>query len=155
MRFMERLGEEKLRSFSTYDFLTLDYLQREQALPDHLKTRLAGLIAAGAVESVGRGRGARYILSRSLHAALGSRGVYTRKKGLDRETNKALLEQHLRGQGELGSPLSELRQVLPSESEGGVQRLLAELRDEGRVALLGQRRWARWLVVTAKTQERL
>jgi ATP-dependent DNA helicase RecG len=155
VRFVERLGEEKLRSFSTHDFLTLDYLQREQALPDHLRARLAGLIAAGAVESLGRGRGARYILSRSLHAVLGSRGVYTREKGLDRETNKALLEQHLRGQGELGSPLSELRQVLPSESGRGVQRLLDELRGEGRVALRGQRRWARWVIAAAKAHEKL
>ena len=61
VRFFERLGEEKLRSFSTYDFLVLDHLRREQGLPDHLKACLPGLIAAGAVESIGRGRGTRYI----------------------------------------------------------------------------------------------
>lgn len=152
VRFMERLGEETLQAFSTYDFLTLDCLHREQELPDPLKTRLPGLIAAGAVESIGRGKGIRYLLSQRLYAALGAKGVYTRKRGLDRETNKALLERHLRGQGNAGAPLSELRQVLPSESESGVQRLLDELRSEGRVALRGQKRWARWVIAASKAQ---
>ncbi|HVN70632.1 MAG TPA: ATP-binding protein, partial [Desulfomonilia bacterium] len=152
VRFMERLGDQALRSFSTYDFLALDYIHREQTLPDYLKARLPGLIDAGAVESVGRGKGTRYLLCQRLYSALGAKGVYTRKRGLDRETNKALLEKHLRTQGNEGSPLSELRQVLPSESESSVQRLLNELREEGRVNLQGKRRWARWVPVGSKAQ---
>ena len=152
VRFIERLGEETLKSFSTYDFLSLDSLHREQPLPQHLKDRLPGLIAAGAVESIGRGKGTRYLLSQRFYAALGAKGVYTRKKGLDHETNKALLEQHLREQGAAGAPLSELRQVLPSESGRGVQRLLEELRESGRITLVGQRRWARWVIAPLKTQ---
>lgn len=150
VRFMERLGEETLRSFSTYDFLALDLIHREQPLPDHLKARVPALVAIGALESVGRGKGTRYLLSQGLYAALGAKGVYTRMRGLDKETNKALLERHLRQQGELGSPLSELKQVLPSESESGVQRLLNELRSEGRAALRGKRRWAVWVIATPK-----
>ncbi len=144
VRFIERLGEEKLRSFSTYDFLALDYLRREQSMPEHLKTCLPGLIAAGAVESIGRGRGTRYILAQASYAALGARGEHTRKKGLDHETNKELLLKHLGAVGQAGSPLSELRQVLPALPTSSVQQLLAELRGEGKVSLSGQRRWARW-----------
>ncbi len=44
VRFIERLGEEKLKSFSTYDFLALDYLRREQSVPEHLKASLPSLI---------------------------------------------------------------------------------------------------------------
>lgn len=145
VRFLERLGEETLRSFSTDDFLTLDALHREQPIPEQLRHRLHSLVAVGAVESVGRGRGTRYLLSRRLYAALGANGVYTRKRGLDWETNKALLERHLQAQGESGAALSELRQVLPAESLSVVQRLLDELRREGRVSLRGTRRWAKWL----------
>ncbi|MQA90531.1 MAG: transcriptional regulator [Gemmatimonas sp.] len=148
VRFIERLGEETLRSFSTYHFLTLDYLHRDQPLPDYLLERIPGLIAVGAVESVGRGKGVRYLLSKRLYAELGARGVYTRKRGLDHETNKALLERHLITRGKDGAPLAELRQVLPSESERGVQRLLQELKAQDRVSLLGQRRWARWVIAS-------
>ena len=150
VRFIERLGEETLRSFSTCDFLALDYLHRDQPLTEHLKSRIPGLVETGAVETVGHGKGRRYLLSQRLYAALGSKGVYTRKKGLDYDTKKALLEKHLRGQGEAGAPLAELRQVLPAESQKSIQHLLTEMRDEGRVTLRGTRRWARWIYVNVK-----
>jgi ATP-dependent DNA helicase RecG len=150
VRFIERLGQETIRSFSTDDFLALDCVHRELPLTDRLKTRITGLVAVGAVESTGRGRGIQYLLSKRFYAALGEKGVYTRRKGLDRDTNKALLEKHLSGQGAVGAALSELRQVLPSVSEKGVQSLLNELRREGRIALSGSRRWARWAIAVSK-----
>ncbi|MHB1798476.1 MAG: ATP-binding protein [Vulcanimicrobiaceae bacterium] len=147
VRFLERVGEERLRSFSTSDFLVLDHLRREQPLSEALKQRLPALIDAGVIERVGRGRG--YMLSQAMYAALGARGVHTRKKGLDHETNKALLLKHLGTVGQVGSPLSELRQVLPALPASAVQQLLAELRREGRVALSNQRRWARWKLASS------
>ena len=144
IRFLERLGEEKLRSFSTYDFLALDAIAREQPLRELIRSRLPGLIEAGAVESQGRGRGTQYHLSRSLYASLGKRGSYTRQRGLDHETNKALLEKHLQDCGEVGAPLADLCQVLPALSRASVQRLLGELRENGKAHLEGKRRWGRW-----------
>ena len=144
VRFLERLGEQTLQSFATDDFLALDALHRELPLSAALKERLPGLISVGAVESVGRGRGVRYILSAAFHAALGASGTHTRKKGLDHETNKALLIKHLTKQQAQGAPLAELRQVLPALPSSAIQALLHELRDEKLVTLEGQRRWARW-----------
>lgn len=144
VRFLERLGEQTLRSFATDDFLALDALHREQPLSPALKERLPGLVAIGVVESVGRGRGARYILSAAFHAALGASGTHTRKKGLDHDTNKALLLKHVTKQQEQGAPLAELRQVLPALPSSAVQALMNELRDDKAVTLEGQRRWARW-----------
>jgi ATP-dependent DNA helicase RecG len=80
---------------------------------------------------------------------LRSAGTYTRKRGLDRETNKELLLKHLRENDGTGASLAELRQVLPTLSESAVQRLLDELRSEGRVYLAGSRRWARWRASTS------
>ena len=144
IRFLERLGEEKLRGFSTYDFLTLDAIAREKPLPNTLRSRLAGLIDAGVVETQGRGRGVRYHLSRSLYALIGKPGTYTRRRGLDHETNKALLEKHLLDNQINGAPLAELCQVLPALSQRAVQRLMGQLRDEKRALLRGNRKAARW-----------
>jgi len=94
---MERLGADTLNSLSTQDYLALECLQHERELPAQLKGRLLGLAAVGAVEALGRGKGARYILSEALYAALGAKGTHTRKKGLDHETNKALLLVVLEG----------------------------------------------------------
>jgi ATP-dependent DNA helicase RecG len=145
LRYLERLGQEKLASFTTHDLIVLDALRRDEPVPASLGPRLARLIDLGAVEQIGRGRGVRHLLSRSLYAEIGERGTYTRRRGLDRETNKELLVRHLRDAASTGSPLSELVQVLPQLSRRQVRLLLEELRDQGRVHVEGERRRARWL----------
>lgn len=147
VRFMERLGDDKLRSFTTRDYLALECLQHEKELPAPLKDCLPGLVAAGAVEVLGRGKGVRHMLAAALYAALGAKGTYTRKKGLDHETNKALLVKHLKDQGDAGAPLREFRQVLPALPVKAVQQLLDELRNEGVITVVGQRKWALWHLV--------
>lgn len=144
VRFLERLGEEQLRSLSTYDFLALDAICRDIPLTPAMRRCVPALIESGALESQGRGRGTRYYLSQSLYAAIGQNGIYTRRKGLDRETNKALLVKHLEGNQGVGAPLAELCQVLPAQSTSSVQRMLRELRDEGRIDLRGSRKASIW-----------
>lgn len=70
--------------------------------------------------------------------------MYTRKKDLDRETNKELLVKHIRDNAEQGSRLVDLMQVLPSLSRRQVQRLLMELRAEDRVRVTGTTKSANW-----------
>lgn len=146
--FLEKVGDEKLKGFTTADFLALDAIQREQPIPEGLKLRLPRLIDLGIVERVGRGRGVRYILSRGLYAHIGQRGTYTRKRGLDHETKKELLLTHLRQAGPTGSPIAELVQVLPDIPRRSTQTLLQELRREGRTVLTGSRRGARWTIAS-------
>lgn len=144
LQFLERVGRETQVSFGTHDFLVLDLVHREQTVPDSLRQCLQKLLELGAVERVGRGRGTRHILSRRFYAVLRKKGVYTRKKGLDRETNKALLLKHIRDNAKEGSTLAELRQVLPSLSRASVQWMLRQLKDEGHLYLKGRTKAARW-----------
>ncbi|WP_236698472.1 ATP-binding protein [Xylophilus sp. Leaf220] len=142
--FMEKLGDQALRSLSTDDFLTLDAVHREQPLTSRLKDRLPGLVSLGAIEAIGRGRGAKHLLSRDFHAALGAKGVYTRKKGLDRNTTKALLLRHIDDSASSGTKMEELQQVLPALPRCQIQVLLRELRKEGAVHSIGVTKGARW-----------
>lgn len=144
IRFLERLGQERLQHFSTYDFLALNAICHDLQLTEAMRSRVPGLMEAGAIESTGRGRGVRYLLSRALYASLGKKGVYTRRRGLDHETNKALLMKHLLDNRSVGAPISELCQVLPALSESSISRILEELRSDGFVQLRGARRGARW-----------
>lgn len=153
VRFLERIGEKQLRSFSTHDFLTLAALHHDEVLTTIQRERLPALIEAGVVEVMGRGRGVRHLLSRGLYSALGEKGIYTRKRGLDHETNKELLTRHIREYDADGSPLQDLKQVLPALSTSKVQTLLQQLRDESRIRLVGQRRWARWYLARAKESD--
>ena len=145
VRFLEKLGSDRTETFTTRDYLALDYVHRGEPLPDALKSHASRLAELGAIERMGKS----FLLSRALYAHIGQRGVYTRRRGLDRETNKALLLRHIEDNCTEGSPLADLAQVLPHLSERTVQRLLNELRDEARIRLEGQRRWARWFPVQA------
>lgn len=114
------------------------------AVQSRFRERLPFLVDQGLIERTGRGRGVRYMLSRDLYAFLGQKGVYTRQRGLDRETNKALLLKHLQNNAEAGSQLQELRQVLPALSRTQVQVLLRELLAEDCVHFVGHTSSARW-----------
>ena len=140
---INRIGNERLESLSTSDFLVINALYYDRELSDNLRRRLSHLTEMGIVEHVGRNK---YVLARSLYTAVGKSGVHTRKVGLDRETNKELLVKHIRENGEEGTPLKELQQVLPSLKRSQIQVLLRELRDEGRVYCIGRTSAARWFI---------
>jgi len=142
--FLEKVGRETLKLFSTDDFLVLDLIRREQTIPEHLQLHLQPLTDTGVIERYGRGRGVRHILSRAYYTMAGQKGTYTRRRGLDRETNKALLLKHIKENTEIGSRLKELMQVLPALTKGQVQRLLQDLKSEGKAEVRGKTRAATW-----------
>jgi ATP-dependent DNA helicase RecG len=145
LRFLEKVGQERLETFSTEDFLVLDTLAKDQAVPEAFKPRLARLVESGVVEKLGnRGRGVRYILSRALYSFVGQKGVYTRKRGLDRETHKALLLKHIRDNDKQGSKFDEFTQVLPELTRNQLQSLLRELRTEHKIWVDGRTKAAKW-----------
>ena len=149
LQFLEKVGKEKLALFSTADFLLLDVIHKQQPVPEHLKHRLQRMVSMGIIEKFGRGRGVKYVLSRRYYAMIGEKGAYTRKKGLDRETNKSLLLKHIREYADTGSRLKELMQVLPALTKDQVQSLIRELKAEGKIYKTGTTRAALWYPVDA------
>lgn len=107
LQFLEKIGREREAIFSTHDLLVLDLVRRELPVPSELRSALQTLTDEGIIESVGRGRGIRYFLSRRYYQFAGKRGVFTRKQGLDRETNRQLLLKHIRESGLDGAPLRD------------------------------------------------
>jgi len=144
LQFLEKVGRETLSLFSTADFLLLDHIHRERKVPDQLQNRLPSLTEKGVVERFSRGRGVKYILSRRYYKMVDEKGAYTRKKGLDRATNKALLLKHVKENMDSGSRLKELMQVLPALSNDQVKKLLAELKREEKIYNIGATRAALW-----------
>ena len=144
LRFLEEIGQEHMATFSTDDFLVVDLVHREQPVPDPLKSRVEHLLEQGIIERLGRGIGVRLLLSQRFYRFLGQGGVYTRQRGLDRETNKTLLLQHIKDSAETGTRLAELQQVLPSLSRDQVRTLLRELKRVGLVEVRGTTKAACW-----------
>lgn len=143
LSMMAKIGNEKLESFSTDDFLVVNSLFHEKKLPPHLHPRLNQLIEKGIVERHGRNK---FVLARKLYKSVGKPGVHTRLAGLDRNLNKELILKHLLENKEAGAPLREISDVLPNHNRGQLQTLLRELRKEGRVYSRGKTAAAKWFI---------
>lgn len=113
LSLINRIGDERMESLTTGDFLVINAMYHAESIPQNLRQNLKRLENLGLVEHIGRNR---YVLVRSLYAAVGKSGVHTRIVGLDRETNKELLLKHIRESGEYGTPFKELQQVLPGKA---------------------------------------
>ena len=140
LTFLEKIGRERQVSFEATDFITLDLINREEKLPQWARDRMQTLLKSGVVERIGR----KYMLSRKYYEFVDRKGVYTRKRGLDRETNKQLLLKHITDNQKAGSRFSDLREVLPSLSRDQVQKLLAEMKRQMMITVVGKTSAARW-----------
>jgi len=134
LRFLEKIGKERLANFHTKDLLLIDLIHREQPIPEEYKSRCPYLVEQGVIEKI---RGKNYVLSGSFHKFMNRRGTYTRKIGLDSEENKAILLKHIEMNKDEGSPLRDLLEVLPSKTYEQVRWLLRKLRNEGKIHFKG------------------
>ena len=144
LRVLEKIGDERLRSFSTEDFIVIQAVYTGTVLSDRLEPVARRLLEEGLIEKVPHSKDNPWILARKLFSAIGKAGVHTRKVGLDRETHKALLLAHTKKTSQQGSPLKELRQVVPYLDRGAVQTLLRELREEEKIHSHGNTNAGLW-----------
>jgi ATP-dependent DNA helicase RecG len=144
LRFLEKVGQERLKGFSIEDFLILDLVHREESIPMKWQPNVKRLLSAGIIQKFSRGRGVRYLFSRKYYDFIGKSGTYTHKRGLDRETHKELLLKHIVAHKQTGSRLQELMQVLPMLSKDQVQTLIKELKRRDSIFNQGTTRSALW-----------
>lgn len=144
LRFLEDIGHKTMATFTTYDFLLIDHIFREEQPPDPLHNYANKLLEYGIIEKVNDGRRKHYILAHKFYKYLGQQGIYTRKKGLDRETKKLLLLSHIRKNQKEGSRMKEFMQILPNHSVSQIQVLLRELVHDEKVHVHGKTNAGRW-----------
>ena len=144
LRFLERIGLETVSDFSTRHFLILDLISRDRKVPEELKEHLEPLLEKGIIEKMGYGKGTRHFLGRKFYGLIGKKGVYTRKRGLDKDTNKALLLKHIMESGEDGCAFGELSQVLPTHSRSQIHKLLSEMKKEKKINMRGRTKSGVW-----------
>ena len=137
----EKIGEDRLESFSTFDFLIVNALYHENPVSEYLRPRLKRLAEIGVTEHIGRNK---YVLSRQLYAAVGKTGVHTRIVGVDWDTNRKLILTHIQKSKDKGTQFKELQQVLPNLSRGEIQVLMRELKASDLIYVVGRTAGARW-----------
>jgi ATP-dependent DNA helicase RecG len=138
---LERIGKDRVDTFSTEELLALDRVFTGAGIDERIKPYIDTLVDEGFIERTNLSKPA-YVLSRRLYAAVRKSGVYTRKKGLDRETNKQLLFKHI--MESKGARMEEFRQVLPFLERSQIQVLLRELTEVGSIHHHGATKAALW-----------
>lgn len=142
LKFLERASQKKNQIFSASELIVLDLIHKNKIITnEHFKQIVSRLKDEGLVESAGRGK---FLLSRNYYEIAGKKGVYTRRRGLDKETNCQLILKHIRENAQTGSKLKELMQVLPSLSMGQVQGLLKQLKKRNKIQKKGVTNAALW-----------
>ncbi|MCF7809380.1 putative DNA binding domain-containing protein [bacterium] len=149
--FLEKIGKETQTNFSSEDYLILDSIRKKGRYPktlerDIVNKRIQHLLKHNVVERPEKGKH-HLILSRKYYSHLGEKGTYTRKKGLDKETNKALLLEHIKTYNKEGSTMSEFMQVLPDLSRRQISSLLNNLKNEGKIKIVGATKAAHWFTM--------
>jgi ATP-dependent DNA helicase RecG len=141
IKFLQKIGQEQSEKFTTQDWLILGAVATDKKISDNLKPSVQNLVELGILEKKGRGK---LLLSRKYYSFVGRKGTYTRKRGLDREHNKALLFKHIAENKKEGSPLRELSDVLPNLTTNQLQSLVKELKTEKKIYSEGTTRAAKW-----------
>ena len=92
--YLERITNEYQASLSFEEIYELEKIREYQktAKPE-FKNKFLQL---GIIESVGKGRGTKYILSQRYYETIGQSGKHTRLKGLSRDQIKALILNHIK-----------------------------------------------------------
>lgn len=141
VRFVEKVSRETTAFFGTHEWMLLAAAARGEKFPKGSEARAARLLDLGLIE---RAKGRAYMLSRRYYEFVGQKGVYTRRKGLDREQNLALLLKHIQENQEAGCKLEELCQVLPALSTTHVRSLLRSLERRAEAHPEGMTKQAKW-----------
>lgn len=141
VRFVEKVSRETPVNFGTHDWTILAHVARGEKIPKGHEYRVERLLDVGLIE---RAKGRTYILSRRYYEFVGQKGTYTRRKGLDRKQNMALLLQHLKENRTAGCKLEELCQVLPALPSTQVRSLLRALQRNGEAHCVGKTNQGRW-----------
>lgn len=128
-----RVADEKQKTLTENELLLLYKIKQGKKVKAAF---VRSLLEMGLIEKVGYGK---WILSKRYYADTQQKGLYTRNKGLDKETNKELILKHLKAFPE-GAKKRELMDVLPQLEWMQIWRLLGELRKEGMVIFTGGKR---------------
>lgn len=98
---------------------------------------LEDLLDLGLIEARGQGRGRKYFLGIGVATALGRKTAYTRRSGIARERQEAIVLEHAKKHGRVTR--KDVLLLFPELSEGQATRLLEALVKEGKLRAKGRK----------------
>jgi len=130
-QYVSRIAIEEKKELNYKELIILDKIRGGKKVShDQITENLLGL---NLIEKVGT---RKYILAKRYYDDVGKRGVYTRRKGLDKARNKELIISHLQNhkKGYMEDFMDIFSGDVPKPTING---WLAELKEENRIEFLG------------------
>jgi len=136
-RYVYLAAMKKGKSLDDKELLILNRIKLNQKVESD--DCINNLLDLGLIESPSRGK---YILSKQYYRRIDKKGEYTRKSGLDKETNKLLIIDHLKKWKK--GYMHEFKDVFRGEiPKGRINSYLDELKKEEKIELIGNPRAVR------------
>lgn len=139
---MRKIGDERLESFTTDDFLVIYSLFFNMRLSDNQLQRVQNLIDMGVLEQTSSGE---IIISRDLYEP-SVKIVPSPQIKVDLSDNKKRILMLIKKNGAFGTPLKDLQQLFPGYSRGQVQVLLRSLQKDELIYCEGKGGAAKWFL---------
>lgn len=141
--YLERVINERQISLSFEEIYELEKIREHQRIEHpEFKNKFLQL---GIIESVGKGRGTKYILSSRYYETVGQSGKHTRIKGLNRDKIKELILNHIK-EGK-SSRRSDLISGFSEYNPQDISNILQELRKAGKIIHKGSKITGLWHIV--------
>ncbi|MBI5787296.1 MAG: putative DNA binding domain-containing protein [Candidatus Schekmanbacteria bacterium] len=141
LRYLEKIGKEYQKMFDAEDLLLLDDIRQGRKITS--KKHINKFKEMGLIESCGVTRGTRHLLSKKYYSYVNKGGEYTRKRGLDKDTNKMLIIEHLKHFTK--GKITDFEAVFPGMKRQQIHRLLHSLKKEGKIEFRGSQKSGFWI----------
>ena len=129
-KYVFRVANEKQKILNDQELIILNAIKDNKKVKATQITK--NLLELNLIEKIGYGK---YVLSKRYYDYSNKKGVYTRRRGLDKETNKKLILEHLKNYKK--GYISDFEEVLKDVPRPTIHRYLRELKKEKKIELIG------------------
>lgn len=129
-KYVLRIADKKQKILNDQELIILYSIKDNKKVKANLITE--NLLELGLIEKIGYGK---YILSKPYYDYINKKGEYTRRRGLDKETNKRLIIEHLKHYKK--GYISNFVEALKDVPQKTINKYLIELKDEDKIDLVG------------------
>lgn len=129
-KYVSRIANEKQKQFNDQELIILSQIKNDKRIKSNKITK--GLLELELIEKI---RDGKYILSKQYYDYVNKKGEYTRRKGLDKATNKILIIEHLKNYKK--GYIFEFIEVLKNIPQKTINKYLRELKEEKKIELIG------------------
>lgn len=142
IKYISRISEDQQKLLSAHEYLFLEGLRTRERVKDE-NADIQKLAGMWLIESTGKTRWKRWILSQKYYEDHHILGKHTEIKGLQRDEYKTMILNHIQQHGKW----FKKDFIFFNQVPGWVGNILTELKKDGKIEHQGTPKWWYWIIV--------